>query len=88
MWQRLKGWARALKNDGMTLWFCCRHPQMPLLLKIFAVLVVGYDDATSRWTVRNSWGRSWGDKGYFYMPYAYATNAGLADDFWTIRIVE
>jgi len=42
MWQRLKGWARALKNDGMTLWFCCRHPQMPLLLKIFAVLVVGY----------------------------------------------
>ena len=42
MWQRLKLWARALKNDGMTLWFCCRHPQMPLLLKICALLVVGY----------------------------------------------
>jgi len=42
MWQRLKRWARALKNDGMTLWFCCRHPRMPLLPKIFALLVVGY----------------------------------------------
>ena len=26
----------------MTLWFCCRHPQMPLPPKIFALLVVGY----------------------------------------------
>ena len=26
----------------MTLWFCCRHPQMPWLPKIFALLVVGY----------------------------------------------
>ncbi len=42
MWQRLKRWARALKNDGMTLWFCCSHPRMPLLPKIFALLVVGY----------------------------------------------
>ena len=42
MLQRLKKWARALKNDGMTLWFCCRHPGMPLLPKILALLVVGY----------------------------------------------
>jgi uncharacterized membrane protein YkvA (DUF1232 family) len=42
MWQRLKSWARTLKSDGMTLWFCCRHPQMPWLPKIFALLVVGY----------------------------------------------
>ncbi len=26
----------------MTLWFCCRHPQMPWLPKIFALLVAGY----------------------------------------------
>ena len=26
----------------MTLWFCCRHPQMPWLPTIFALLVVGY----------------------------------------------
>ena len=42
MWQRIKSWAHTLKNDGMTLWFCCRHPQMPWLAKIFALLVVGY----------------------------------------------
>ena len=42
MWQRIKSWARTLKNDGMTLWFCCRRPQLPWLPKIFALLVVGY----------------------------------------------
>ena len=52
-----------------------------------AVTGVGYDDATQRITVRNSWGSGWGDKGYFYMPYQYITNTNLADDFWTIRLV-
>jgi len=52
-----------------------------------AVLAVGYDDASSTFIVRNSWGAGWGDAGYFYMPYAYLTNANLADDLWTIRLV-
>ena len=52
-----------------------------------AVLAVGYDDATQRFTVRNSWGKDWGMKGYFTIPYAYLTNTNLADDFWTIRIL-
>ena len=42
MWGKLKTWARQLKNDGLTLWFCCRHPDMPWLPKLFALLVVGY----------------------------------------------
>ena len=52
-----------------------------------AVLAVGYDDATSQFLVRNSWGAGWGMGGYFTMPYAYVTDAGLAKDFWTIRTV-
>ena len=52
-----------------------------------AVLAVGYDDAKERFIIRNSWGPGWGVKGYFTMPYAYLTNANLADDFWTIRRV-
>ena len=42
MWERLKRWARELKRDGLTLWCCCRHPDMPLLPKLLALLVVGY----------------------------------------------
>jgi C1A family cysteine protease len=52
-----------------------------------AVLAVGYDDASQRFIVRNSWGAGWGIKGYFTIPYSYLTNNNLADDFWTIRMV-
>jgi C1A family cysteine protease len=53
-----------------------------------AVMAVGYDDAKQVFLVRNSWGTNWGKKGYFTMPYAYISNSSLADDFWTIRLVE
>lgn len=52
-----------------------------------AVLLVGYDDATGRWLIRNSWGKGWGKAGYFTLPYAYLTDPNIASDFWTIRIV-
>ena len=52
-----------------------------------AVMAVGYDDASQRFIVRNSWGSGWGQGGYFTMPYAYLTDANLADDFWTIRLL-
>ena len=52
-----------------------------------AVMAVGYDDSTKRFLVRNSWGGTWGQKGYFTIPYDYLTNNHLADDFWTIRLV-
>lgn len=53
-----------------------------------AVMAVGYDDRQQRFLVRNSWGAKWGQQGYFTMPYAYLTDNNLADDFWTIRLVE
>jgi C1A family cysteine protease len=53
-----------------------------------AVAAVGYNDATQRFIVRNSWGGKWGKKGYCFMPYAYLTDPDLAADFWTIRLVE
>ncbi|MGA9365506.1 MAG: C1 family peptidase [Bacteroidota bacterium] len=53
-----------------------------------AVCAVGYDDSTKRVLVRNSWGVDWGLKGYFTMPYDYASDSNLADDFWTIRAFE
>ena len=48
-----------------------------------AVLSCGYDMAKKWFIVRNSWGESWGDKGYFYLPFEYVKKLG--SDFWTIR---
>lgn len=50
-----------------------------------AVTCVGYDDSKKVFIMRNSWGPQWGDKGHFYIPYAYLTNTDLAADFWTLR---
>ena len=50
-----------------------------------AVLCVGYDDATQRVLVRNSWGADWGMNGYFTMPYQYMSDPSMASDFWVIN---
>ncbi|CAK9024697.1 unnamed protein product [Durusdinium trenchii] len=44
---------------------------------LHAMLIVGYNDRQEVFIVRNSWGTSWGDKGYGYVPYNYICN----DDF-------
>jgi C1A family cysteine protease len=56
-----------------------------------AVEIVGYERMhTSKvWAiVRNSWGASWGDHGYCYMPLSWICKYENADDFWVINQVE
>ncbi len=52
------------------------------------VELAGVLPARQRFVVRNSWGGKWGLKGYFTLPYAYVTGDNLANDFWTIRVVQ
>lgn len=53
-----------------------------------AVVVVGYSDEHHQFILRNSWGESWGDKGYFYMPYEYLTDPDLGTDYWVVTQVK
>lgn len=57
------------------------------LLGGHAIVLVGYDDASRRFTFRNSWGTGWGESGYGYLPYPYVLSPSLASDFWVIRSV-
>ncbi len=36
------------------------------------VLIVGWDDTIGAWIVKNSWGTSFGEKGYIKLPYGHA----------------
>ncbi len=40
-----------------------------------AVLLLGYDDATQCFKVKNSWGESWGEGGYFRIAYNDVTDS-------------
>ena len=40
--KKLKGWAKHIKRDGVTLWFALKNPSMPWYAKALALFVVAY----------------------------------------------
>jgi len=53
-----------------------------------AMLCVGYSDKDRMFTVRNSWGQNWGDRGYCYIPYDYVMHQEYnGHDSWIIKSV-
>lgn len=65
--------------------------QTEQLLGGHAVFCCGYVDDTT-WPgggyliIKNSWGTSWGQGGYFLMPYEYAGNYSNVPDVWTVTV--
>jgi hypothetical protein len=41
-----------------------------------AILLIGFDSSKNTWTIKNSWGRYWGQDGY--MDLAVKEGAGVA----------
>ncbi|CAF1625989.1 unnamed protein product [Didymodactylos carnosus] len=56
------------------------------------VLVVGYDDRTELFCVRNSWSQWWGFGGYFYIPYEYLVDSKFmqhaSNGIWAIYQIQ
>jgi len=48
-----------------------------------AICIVGYDDKKKLWKFKNSWGKSWGAKGFGFLPYEYMKKYGM--DAWSAK---
>ena len=49
-----------------------------------AVSIVGYDDATQSFVIRNSWGEDWGEQGFGHV--AYSDVSGVGNETWSFDI--
>lgn len=75
--------------------YCNNNPDIPYpkpsnqAIGGHAMVIVGYDDnynindGKGAFMIRNSWGESWGNKGYGWIDYRYFST-GLASDFWVL----
>ncbi|KAI8904905.1 hypothetical protein DFJ77DRAFT_515124 [Powellomyces hirtus] len=50
-----------------------------------AMLLVGYSSRTKKFKVMNSWGETWGARGYCYIPEKMILDSKSCGDMWTVR---
>jgi hypothetical protein len=46
-----------------------------------AYAIMGYDDSTQQFVIKNSWGDSWGDQGYGYLSYNCIGKQGITEAY-------
>jgi len=75
-------------NDASTTGKIPMPNSMPAEPEIHAMVVVGYNDRTQRFIVRNSYGTGWGKGGYGTIPYKYVLGSALSDpnSLWTLEV--
>jgi hypothetical protein len=56
-----------------------RDPSKSPYIGLHCVMCIGYDLASRRWLLQNSWSKEWGDLGFFGMPFDY-----MAQDAWVM----
>lgn len=58
------------------------------ILGTHALLACGYDANLQCLRARNSWGESWGQRGYCWIPFDVAYDPNLGFDFFAIQVVK
>lgn len=58
-----------LQSTGSGIYSNAASEQNPYLEVNHAVQLIGWDDASQSWLVKNSWGTSLGDQGFFHIRY-------------------
>lgn len=53
---------------------------------LHAVVVIGYDDESQRLLCQNSWGKYWGDGGFFGLPYDYIPK--VTTEYWILNKID
>lgn len=49
------------------------------------ILIIGYDDEKKAWLCKNSWGKLWGEEGFFRIEYG---QCGIEDEVYVIQGIE
>lgn len=49
-----------------------------------AISIIGYDDQTRSWIIRNSWGQDWGENGFAHV--SYDDDSGVAQNSWLFNV--